>query len=380
MLIMTPGPIAVDERVIAAMQRPVIPHYHPSFIEVMDDTMGMLKRVFGTSGDAIILPGSARIGLEAGVCSVVERGDRTLHIVNGCFGKWVSEIAARAGAVPTVLDSEWGGVLDLNRVEDALKKAAYKLVTVVHSETSTGAVNPIREIGEIVRRHSALYLVDAISSLGALPLSMDDMGIDLCATGSQKALGSITGLSIVGVAPRAYEVMRARKQVCQSYALDLGRWPGMFLNKQSSRPYPVIPSTHLVYALQTACRLVLEEGLPARLERHRRFAEATRRAVAAIGLELFPDRRVVGDSLTGVKPPSGLHDSRITEIMRDKHGIIVGGGLYDLKGKLFRISHMGVQASPLYLLPTLDALEKTLAELGHKFERGAALAEFARHA
>jgi aspartate aminotransferase-like enzyme len=279
-----------------------------------------------------------------------------------------------------VLDSEWGGVLDLNRVEDALKKAAYKLVTVVHSETSTGAVNPIREIGEIVRRHSALYLVDAISSLGALPLSMDDMGIDLCATGSQKALGSITGLSIVGVAPRAYEVMRARKQVCQSYALDLGRWPGMFLNKQSSRPYPVIPSTHLVYALQTACRLVLEEGLPARLERHRRFAEATRRAVAAIGLELFPDRRVVGDSLTGVKPPSGLHDSRITEIMRDKHGIIVGGGLYDLKGKLFRISHMGVQASPLYLLPTLDALEKTLAELGHKFERGAALAEFARHA
>ncbi|MBM4050098.1 MAG: alanine--glyoxylate aminotransferase family protein, partial [Planctomycetes bacterium] len=268
MLIMTPGPIAVDDRVIAAMQRPVIPHYHPSFIQTMDDTMGMLKRIFGTSGDAIILPGSARIGLEAGVCSVVERGDKTLHIVNGCFGKWVSEIAARAGAVPTVLESEWGGVLDLNRVEDALKKAAYKLVTVVHSETSTGAVNPIREIGEIIRRHSALYMVDAISSLGALPLAMDEMGIDLCATGSQKALGSITGLSVVGVAPRAFEVMRARKQVCQSYALDLSRWPGMFLNKQSSRPYPVIPSTHLVYALQTACRLLLEEGLPARLERH----------------------------------------------------------------------------------------------------------------
>jgi len=376
MLLMTPGPTAVDPRVIAAMNRPAIAHYHPHFFEVLDRTMEMLKTIFGTSGDVIVLPGGGRVGMEAAIASIVEPGDRLLHIVNGLFGELFVEIARRVGADNTLLESGWGQPLNLERVEDALQRGRFKALTVVHSETSVGAQNPIGEIGKICEEHDVLYVVDAVSSLACMPLKMDEMGIDLCITASQKGLGGIIGLSMVGVSERAYEVMRQRSTPCQSFALDLCRWREMFFDHEYPRPYPVVPSTHLVYALHKACEIILEEGLETRFQRHRSIAEATRRAIEALGLELFPQRQVATESLTAVRPPEGLEEGEITALMRDKYDVMIGGGLRKLKGQLFRISHMGVQASAEYLTPTLVALERALADLGYPVVFGTSVNTF----
>lgn len=370
MLLMTPGPIAVDERIIEAMNRPAIAHYHPEYFDVFNKTMEMLKSVFGTSGDVIILPGSGRVGMEASIVSIADPGDRILCIVTGTFGRWFVQIAKRARCKVRILEGKWGGAINPEEVEKILKEEEFKAVTVVHSETSTGACNPIETVGKICKDYEVLHIVDAISSLGCMNLNMDKMNIDLCLSASQKGIGGIVGLALVGVSDRAYKVMKEKKEISQSFALDLKRWRDQFFGHEYPRPYPVIPSTHLVYALNEACKLIMEEGLENRLSRCRKVAQAVRKSMRALGLELFPEERDAADSLTAVKPPEGISDSDIVHTMREKYDVMIGGSIFELKGKLFRISHMGVQASMNYLVPTLAALERTLVDLGYKVKFG----------
>ena len=370
MLLMTPGPVAVDERVIRAMNRPAIAHYHPEYFEVFNETTEMLKSIFGTSGDVIILPGSGRVGMEASIVSIADPGDRILCIVSGTFGRWFVQIAERAKCEVKILEGKWGGAINPEEVEKILKEEEFKAVTVVHSETSTGARNPIETIGRICKGHDVLCIVDAISSVGCMHLDMGKMNIDLCVSAPQKGIGGIVGLALVGVSERAYKVMEEKKEICQSFALDLRRWRDQFFGHDYPRPYPVIPSTHLVYALDEACKLIVEEGLENRLSRCCKVAQAVRKAIRALGLELFPEEEIASDSLTAVKPPEGISESDITRTMREKYDVMVGGSVFELKGKLFRISHMGVQASMNYLIPTLAALERTLVDLGYKVEFG----------
>ncbi|MGQ9585060.1 MAG: pyridoxal-phosphate-dependent aminotransferase family protein [Anaerolineae bacterium] len=376
MLVMTPGPIAVDQRVIAAMNRPATTHQHRLFGEALDNLMQMLRTLFRTESWVTVLPGSGRLGLEAAIVSVVERGDRTVHVVNGTFASWGAEIARRAGAEPTIVEGRWGGPLDPEAVERAVETARPRLVAMVHSETSTGALYGLREVAEICRRRDALLLVDVISSVGCMPFEMDAAGVDLAVCTSNKGLGSIIGLSLVGVSKRAYQAMDSRRTPCQSYALDLKRWKDMFFDKPFPRSYPVVPSTHLVYALQEACRLALEEGLEARWARHGQYAEATRQAVEAVGLTLFPDRNLAGNCVTAVRVPEGLQESDIIRGM-EANGVLISGSMPGpSKGQLFRLSHQGVQASEEMLVPTLAALERTLRGLGYPSERGALVAAF----
>jgi len=367
---MTPGPVAVDERIIEAMNRPAIAHYHPEYFDVFNKTMEMLKSVFGTSGDVIILPGSGRVGMEASIVSIADPGDRILCIVTGTFGRWFVQIAKRARCKVRILEGKWGGAINPEEVEKILKEEELKAVTVVHSETSTGACNPIETVGKICKDYEVLHIVDAISSLGCMNLNMDKMNIDLCLSASQKGIGGIVGLALVGVSDRAYKVMKEKKEISQSFALDLKRWRDQFFGHEYPRPYPVIPSTHLVYALNEACKLIMEEGLENRLSRCRKVAQAVRKSMIALGLELFPEERDAADSLTAVKPPEGISDSDIVHTMREKYDVMIGGSIFELKGKLFRISHMGVQASMNYLVPTLAALERTLVDLGYKVKFG----------
>lgn len=370
MLLMTPGPVAVDERIIEAMNRPAIAHYHPEYFDVFNKTMEMLKSVFGTSGDVIILPGSGRVGMEASIVSIADPGDRILCIVTGTFGRWFVQIAKRARCKVRILEGKWGGAINPEEVEKILKEEEFKAVTVVHSETSTGACNPIETVGKICKDYEVLHIVDAISSLGCMNLNMDKMNIDLCLSASQKGIGGIVGLALVGVSDRAYKVMKEKKEISQSFALDLKRWRDQFFGHEYPRPYPVIPSTHLVYALNEACKLIMEEGLENRLSRCRKVAQAVRKSMRALGLELFPEERDAADSLTAVKPPEGISDSDIVHTMREKYDVMIGGSIFELKGKLFRISHMGVQASMNYLVPTLAALERTLVDLEYKVKFG----------
>jgi alanine-glyoxylate transaminase/serine-glyoxylate transaminase/serine-pyruvate transaminase len=209
-----------------------------------------------------------------------------------------------------------------------------------------------------------------------MPFAMDAWGVDLAVCTSNKGLGSLIGLSLVAVSPRAYEAMDRRRTVCQSYALDLKRWKDQFFGKPFPRAYPVVPSTHLVYALQEACRQVLEEGLEARWARHARYAEATRRAVEAAGLELFPRRDLAGNCVTAVRVPEGLDEGEIVRGMEDQGVLISGSMAGPTKGKLFRLSHQGVQASEEMLIPTLAALERTLRGLGYRVAPGTMVAAF----
>lgn len=378
MLVMTPGPVAVHPRVIAAMNRPAVPHYASEFYDVLDETLAMLRPLFDTGGDVIILPGSGRIGLESMITSVVEPGDRTLHVVNGFFGEWLLQITERARGDATVLESPPGKPLDLHRLRLTLRADSYKLLTVVHSETSVGTRNPVAEIGRLCQEQGVLYLVDAISSLGCMTVSMDQMNIDLCGAASQKGMGAILGLSIVGVSKRAYEVMRDRESPCHSWALDLSRWPESFFQERYARRYPVVPSTHLVYALHEACKLIHEEGLQSRFARHHAMAEATRQAIQSLGLSLFPDPGVASQSLTAVRPPKGVSAREIVREMADEHGVMIAGSVPGHDVKLFRVSHMGVQSHQNYLVPTLAALEETLNHLDYKVPLGAGVAAFER--
>ncbi|NLE77459.1 MAG: alanine--glyoxylate aminotransferase family protein [Chloroflexi bacterium] len=376
MLMMTPGPIAVDHRVVAALNQPATTHHAPAFSAVLEDVLEMLRPIFGTASHVTLLPGSGRLGLESAVVSVVERGEPTVHLVNGTFAGWSVDIARRAGAEATVVEGPWDGPANLDAVREAIAKVRPKLVTIVHSETSTGVLHPLEDVSRLAHEHGALFMVDVISSVGCVPFKMDEVGADLAVCTSNKGLGSLIGLSLVGVSPRAYAVMDARKTVCQSYSLDLKRWKDSFFGKPFPRAFPVVPSTHMVYALQVACRQALAEGLEPRWDRHARYAAAVRKAVQAAGLALWPQEGMAGNAVTAVRVPVGLQEADILKGLEAKGVLIAGSMPGPIKGKLFRLSHQGVQASEEMLIPTLAALERTLRELGFAVEPGVMITAF----
>jgi alanine-glyoxylate transaminase/serine-glyoxylate transaminase/serine-pyruvate transaminase len=379
MLLMTPGPVAVDQRVIAAMNRPAVFPQTPEFWAVIDDIEAMLQRIFLTQSPVAIGPGSGRLALETAIVSLVEPGDKTLHITNGTFGSYSPEIARRAQTEVTIVEGRDGGPIDLDRVRQALSLHRYKIVTLCHSETSTGALYDPRELVSLCREHDTLLMVDAISSLGAMELRTDDWELDLVVGTSNKGLGALVGLGMVAVGPRAMATLESRKTVCQSWGLDLKRQLETVKSGETPRQWAVIPFTHLYFALQEACRGVLEEGLENRWARHQRFAEATRQAVEALGLGLFPDRTLCGNCVTAVRVPEGLAENEITRTLRERYQVLIGGSTAGkFKGKLFRISHQGVQASREMLVPTLVALAETLNELGHSVDSPASMKAFAR--
>ncbi len=378
MLLMTPGPIAIDPRVIAATNRAAITPEHPSFMAVLDDVFQMLRTIFGTSSWVTVLPGSGRMGLEAAIVSIMEPGERSVHLVNGAFGELAADIARRVGAEVTVVGGTWGGPIDLESVEKAIRQSRPKLVTLVHSETSTGALYDPVTIGQLCRQYGALFMVDAISSVGNMRFEMDAAGCDLAVAASNKGVGSLHGLSMVGVGPRAVEAMKARRTTCSSWSLDLLRWNEMYFGKSVGRRSATPPPTHLVFALHEACRLLLEEGMETHWSRCHRFAEATRQAVQAAGLRLFPDPQLMGDCVTAVCVPGELEGPAIIRTM-EANGVLIGGTVArpsPITGKLLRISHQGIQASAELLLPTLAALERTLRSLDYGVEYGTMTAAF----
>ncbi len=377
MLMMNAGPVAVEQRVIAAMNRPALSHQSAQFRGVLNDVLDKLKIVCGTESWVTVLPGSGRLGLEAAISSVVERGDRTVHIVNGAFAAWAPEFASRAGAETTTLKGRLGGPIDLPKAEELIAAVRPKLVTLAHSETSTGALYDLTPIERICRRHDALLMVDAVSSVGVMPFCMDAMGVDLACTTSNKGLGSLNGLSMVGVSERAYAAMDARKTPCQSWSLDLKRWKDSFFGKPPPTGFPVVPSTHLVFALQEALNHILEEGLEARWARHHRYAAAVRKAVKSIGLQTFPDEGLESDCVTAIRCPEGIQEPQIRKGLA-AHGVAISGCMPDLQGRVFRISHQGIQASDEMLIPTLVALERTLCDLGIQVPRGTMASVFVR--
>jgi aspartate aminotransferase-like enzyme len=381
--LMIPGPTELPWPVIQALNQPPSIQYDRGFDEtVLEPTTLALRDVFQTRGEVLIMPGSGRTALEAGALSVIERGDRVLVVGAGVFGVLMREIMGRVGAELTEFPVEWGARLDLDRLAREAERLKPKAITLVHNETSTGTTYPAAEVGKIARATGSLFLLDTVSAIAGIDVRTDEWGVDLNMTGSQKCLAAPLGMALVSVSPRAWEVMERRKQPAHSYAYDLLRWREQWMPVSrggkvpdgTPRRQPVSIPTHLTEAMRVAVRLILDEGLEHRFRRHAVAAGALRAGVAAMGLEMFPDASILSNTVSSIKAPRGIDTAAVVATMRDRYGILIGTGLDKIRTSTLRIGTMGVTASPLYVLPTLSALELALRDLGYKAEPGAGVA------
>ncbi len=353
--LMGPGPSDVHPRVLKAMATPLIGHLDPQFIEIMDGLMEMLRQLFRTENPltfAVSATGSA--GMETCFVNLLEPGDEALVCVNGVFGNRMSDIVERCGARLIRVDAPWGQPVDPDSVRKALKGSRPKLAAIVHAETSTGVHQPLEEIGRIVRDNGALFLVDAVTSLGGTDVRVDDWGIDVIYSGTQKCISAPPGLSPVSFSPRAVQVMEKRKTKVQSWYLDLSMvrnyWSG------AKRLYHHTAPISMIYALYEALRLILEEGLERRFERHRRNHELLRDGLEEMGFEYIPAPAYRLPMLNAVKIPSGYDDARIRSRLLSEYNIEIGGGLGDFAGKAWRIGLMGYSCTENHVNMLLAAL------------------------
>jgi aspartate aminotransferase-like enzyme len=383
-ILMIPGPTEIPFPVLQAMNQPPVIQYDTSFdVNVLEPINLALKQVFKTErGEVIMMPGSGKTALESSSLSMVEPGDRVLVIVAGVFGQLMAAVMGRIGAEVTEFVAEWGQPIDLAKLEREIDRVKPKLVTMVHNETSTGTTYPAAEVGKIVKGHGALFLLDTVSSIAGIDVRTDGWGVDLNMTGSQKCLAAPLGMAIIGVTPPAWDAMERRKHKATSFVYDLLRWRDSWIPASrggkvpdgGKRMQPISMPTQLTHALGVAVRLVLEEGLEARFRRHAVAGRAFRAGIEAMRLEMFSDKSIQSDTVSCVKTPAGIDPAAVVSHMRQHYGILIGTGLDKIRTTTLRIGHMGITASPLYVLPTLSALEMTLRELGYRSEAGAGVA------
>ena len=357
--LMGPGPSDVHPRVLKAMATPMIGHLDPQFIQIMDSVMDLLRQLFRTKNQltfAVSATGSA--GMETCFVNLLEPGDEALVCVNGVFGNRMTDIVERCGAKLNRIDAPWGFPIEPAQVQDALKSCKPKLVAIVHAETSTGVLQPLEQISKIVHDAGALLLVDAVTSLGGTDVRVDDWGIDVVYSGTQKCISAPPGLSPVSFGPRALEIMDRRKTKVQSWYLDLSMvrkyWSG------AKRAYHHTAPVSMVYALYEALRLVFEEGLDTRFARHQRNHELLRDGLEELGFEFVvaPEYRL--PMLNAVKLPPGLDDAAARARLLDEYNIEVGAGLGDFAGKVWRIGLMGCSCTANHVNMLLSALRKIM--------------------
>lgn len=384
-ILMIPGPTEIPSRVLRAMAQPPMVQYEPPFDEeILEPACLDLRQIFQTTGEVVAMPGSGRTGLEAAAVSLVEPGDRVVVVVAGVFGQIMKEVMERAGATVTAFESEWGRALDLEALERTLAQARAKILTLVHNETSTGLTYPAAAIGELARRHGALYLLDTVSSLAGLDVQTDAWGVDVNMTGSQKCLAMPLGLAVVSVSPRAFEAMERRTRKPTTYAYDLVRWKrhwvpasrGGGVPDGGRRSQPVSIPTQLTQALRETAAMILEEGMPHRVRRHRIAGKAFRAGLAGLKLDLFGDPALASDTVACFRTPPGIAAPSVVRRMRDAYGILISTGIGTdrMRDGALRVGTMGITASPHYVLPTLSTLGMTLRDLGYKADTGDALA------
>jgi alanine-glyoxylate transaminase/serine-glyoxylate transaminase/serine-pyruvate transaminase len=355
-LLLGPGPSPVSDRVLAALGASPRSHLDADLLGILDDIRARLARVFRAPDGSLALAvsGTGTSGVEALAANLVEPGRRALVVVSGYFGDRLAHILARYGADVDRVQVEWGRAVDPSDVSQALASRPADIVAMVHAETSTGVRQPVAEVAQLAHQQDALLIVDAVTSLGAIPLEVAAWGIDACSSCSQKGLGAPSGFAPVLLSPRAL----ARRVACRSFYLDLGLLEDYWLR----RKYHHTISAPLVYALATALAEVEEEGLDARWARHERVHQALVAALDEAGLALLPP---VSDrlwSLNAVRVPADADDAAVrTELLR-AHGIEIGAGLGPLAGKIWRIGLMGSGSTLQNVTRVMAGLSASLAQ------------------
>lgn len=369
---MGPGPSDISPRVLAAMAAPTVGHLDPYFLRIMDETQQMLRRVFRTENElTLAVSGTGSAGMETCVVNLIERGDRMLVGVNGVFGTRMADVAERAGAEVTKIERPFGEVFTPDEIAEAVKQSQPKVVGLVHAETSTGARQPLEEISKIVHDAGALLLVDCVTSLGGIPVEVDAWGLDAVYSGTQKCLSCPPGHSPVTFSPRALEVIDTRKQKVASWYLDMtmvrSYWGG-------ERSYHHTAPINMNYALHEALRIVLEEGLEARHQRHFDNHVALKSGLEAMGIDYAVAEEHRLPMLNAVRIPEGVDDATTRRRLLNEYGIEIGGGLGPMKGKTWRIGLMGETSTRRNVLLFLAALERCLSDAGARIAPGAGVA------
>ncbi len=359
------GPVRIHPRVLRAMATPSLNHRGDYFHGVVQEIRELLPVAFGTRGRQAILSGSGTAGLEAMYSGLLPKDGRTVVVANGNFGDRGETLVRRYATNVTSVKAPWGQALPIEAVKAELEKGDVRAVAVVHNETSVGLANDLGALAPAVRASGALFLVDGISAVGGIPLPIDAWGIDAVVAGSQKGIAAPAGLALVHLSERAAAALHPG-----TYYLDLTA----HLTALEKNDTPWTPAVPLFLALAEALRLLKEEGLERRLARTHALAEAARAAVAALGLQLFPDPRYASDTVTAIRNPSGLGDPQLRKVLEREYNILVQGGQGALTGQIFRLGHMGIADWP-DLLVTFAALERILGKHGRVPKPGAALAE-----
>lgn len=361
-LLLGPGPSPVPQRVLQAMASPVLGHLDPAFLEVMDETMDLLRKTFRTTNSLTIpISGTGSAGMEAGVMNLLEPGDRIVVASSGYFGERMAEMAARVGADVVRVPAEWGRPVDPKAVEDAVQRGPTRVLAAVHVETSTGVLQPLPPLAEIAHRHGALLFVDAVTSLGGVELRVDDWGVDLCYSGSQKCLNVPPGLAPITGGERVRERLASRKTKVASWYFDLSLLSTYW---GAERVYHHTAPVSMVYAMREGLRIVQEEGLEARWARHRANAALLWRGLEEMGLVLLVPLEHRAPTLTTVRVPEGINDAAVRRRLLAEYNIEIAGGLGPLKGRIFRIGLMGAGSTPRNVLTFLGALGAALAAEG----------------
>jgi alanine-glyoxylate transaminase/serine-glyoxylate transaminase/serine-pyruvate transaminase len=371
-LLLGPGPCDAHPRVLTAMTTPLLGHLDPQFLDILNETQEMLRQVFQTKNAmTLALSATGMAGMETCLVNLLEPGDKAVVCVGGFFGQRLVEVAGRYGAQVTVLERPWGDVFDLNPIREALTKVRPKVVAIVHAETSTGAWQPVDKLGALCREFDALLVLDTVTSLGCVPVALDDWGVDAAYSCSQKGLGCPSGLSPVSFSQRGVDAIQRRKTKVQSWYFDL-----TLLQKYwgEERAYHHTAPISMIYALREGLRLVLEEGLQTRWDRHLRNHKALKAGLVAMGLTYTAAEGHQLPQLNAVRIPAGVNDAAVRKQLLAQFGIEIGGGLGEFKGKAWRIGLMGYNSRPGVVLLFLGALEQCLIAQGCKVTPGAGVA------
>lgn len=362
--LMTPGPTPIPERVLLAMAEPIIHHRAPRFSEIIEDVRDGLKYLYQTKNEVILHSSSGTGAMEATVVNTLSKGDKVITVRGGKFGERWSEIALAYGVEPINIDVTWGEAVDPARIEEALvENGDVKAVMIQASETSTGVAHPIKEVADIVKKKDGtIFIVDAISALGVFDLPTDKWGLDVVVSGSQKGLMLPPGLAFASVSDKAKEFVK--RSNLPKYYFDFTKEEKNLLKNQNA----YTPAISLIVGLAEALKMIREIGLEELFHRYSTMGKAVRKAAVEIGLDLFAPTSP-SESITAVKAPAEVDGGKIVKTLRETYGITVAGGQAELKGKIFRIAHMGY-VDTFDIIMTIAAVEMTLSSLGFKVEAG----------
>lgn len=363
--LMIPGPVDVEDEVLSEMASPVRAHYGDEWMKVYLETVDCLKQVFQTENDLFIIGGPGTAALDASFGSLLATGEKVLIPSNGFFGQRLRAMARGYGLEVVPPDFPPEQAISAAAVEALMQKERdIQAVAVVHHETSTGVLNPLPEIAVVTNKAGVPIIVDAVSSLGGVPLPVDEWGIDLCVTVPNKCLAAPPGISLISVSQRAWEIIESKRNRSHGWYLNLQTWKQYATEWASWHPYPTTMASNNVLALLTSLKRLLAEGLETRYARTAKAAEMTREGLTDMGFEMFVEGTHAAPLLTAAKGRPDASIAEMARFLRDECGIMIGGGIDELAGKIFRVGHMGKAISPEYTEAFLAGVRGFLQQKG----------------